>query len=338
MEEPNTTDTVIWERDPMARREEEWRQSLTDEQRAALPRGYARRTRNPLSIPLSPRQKRRLWERELQRLPKRRRASVPLWAACLAAAFSALAAGLGGYGLGTFVSRQSPPALVPASARLPSLPPPVPWDQELRQAKLVEAASKRDAATMQALLAQGANPNARDETQNPANGPTALMVAAHHGDGAAVNALLAHGADVNATGLSIEAIANGGDDTPDSTPLTEALGQGHVGIAESLLKHGASVNAPNSLGETPLMLSVSLGDVPAVKLLLANGADVNAKADNGKTSLMLAAEGARVDIAQLLLAKGADVNAKDNDGATALIWGTYHPAIVQLLKGAGAKE
>ncbi len=337
MEEPNTTDTVIWERDPIARREEEWRQSLTDEQRAALPRGYAHRTRNPMSIPLSPRQKRRLWEQELRRLSKRQRTSVPLWAACLAAAFSALAAGLGGYGLGTFVSRQSPPALVPASARLRSLPPPVPWDEELRQAKLVEAASKHDAATLQALLAQGASANARDETQDPATGPTALMIAAHDGDDAAVNALLAHGADVNAAGLSVEAIANGGDDTPDSTPLAEALGQGHVGIAESLLNHGASVNAPNSLGETPLIMAVSLGDLPAAQLLLADGANVNAKASNGKTPLMLAAEGARVDIAQLLLAKGADINAKDNDGATALTWGTYHPAIIQLLKGAGAK-
>jgi ankyrin repeat protein len=58
---------------------------------------------------------------------------------------------------------------------------------------LMLAASKGDAATVKALLAAGANPNATAR-----DGRTALMEAASQGSLEAVQALLAAGANVNA--------------------------------------------------------------------------------------------------------------------------------------------
>src|SRR5262245_63078628 len=58
---------------------------------------------------------------------------------------------------------------------------------------LIKAVSKGDTATVRALLAKGADVQARD-----ANGRTALMYAAENGDPTTVQALLTNGADVNA--------------------------------------------------------------------------------------------------------------------------------------------
>jgi ankyrin repeat protein len=58
---------------------------------------------------------------------------------------------------------------------------------------LVEAATKGDLAAVQALLAKGANVNARDN-----HGKTPLMVAAFQGHVSVVKSLLAKGADINA--------------------------------------------------------------------------------------------------------------------------------------------
>src|SRR5712691_9176289 len=58
---------------------------------------------------------------------------------------------------------------------------------------LALAAEVGDTATVEALLAHGADVNAREQ-----EGMTALQMAAWEGDTAIVKALLAHGADVNA--------------------------------------------------------------------------------------------------------------------------------------------
>ena len=60
-------------------------------------------------------------------------------------------------------------------------------------ARLIEAVRKGDTATVQALLDQGADINAKSE-----EGWTALIWAAQQGHTDTVQTLLAHGADVNA--------------------------------------------------------------------------------------------------------------------------------------------
>ena len=84
---------------------------------------------------------------------------------------------------------------------------------------LIEAAQEGDTAAVQAMLAKGADVNAKDNT-----GQTALMFAAMVGDTATVEALLAAGADVNARNI-------GG-----ATALIFAEAGGHTAVVELLKK------------------------------------------------------------------------------------------------------
>jgi len=80
-----------------------------------------------------------------------------------------------------------------------------------RQLQLLEASEKGDTGTVQALLAQGVDVNAKDNA-----GDTALMYTAAFGKTVTVQALLAHGADVNAK------------DNNGFTALIFAAGGGHT--------------------------------------------------------------------------------------------------------------
>jgi ankyrin repeat protein len=75
-----------------------------------------------------------------------------------------------------------------------------------------------------------------------------------------------------------------------------------------------------------------------VFLLLRHGADVNAQDTVGWTPLMRAAAGWHLEVARLLLAYGADVYRKNDAGETALTWAQLKGAtdIVELLIAAGA--
>lgn len=66
------------------------------------------------------------------------------------------------------------------------------------------------------------------------------------------------------------------------TPLHHACYNGHLDIAEVLVKAGAAVNAP-SIGEaTPLMRAVEACRLDMVYFLITAGADVQAVDSNGK--------------------------------------------------------
>jgi len=74
-----------------------------------------------------------------------------------------------------------------------------------------------------------------------------------------------------------------------------------------------------------------------VDTLLAHGADVNAKTFQGFTALGVAAELGYVKILETLLAHGAKVNDKDVFGKTALM-SASKSEVVRILKSAGARE
>lgn len=96
-----------------------------------------------------------------------------------------------------------------------------------------------------------------------------------------------------------------------NTPLQIAAKEGCKGIAEILIEHGASVNAPANAdcGGTALQYAAIYGYIGIAVLLLENGANVNAEAAeiNGRTALEGAAENGRIDMVQLLLNAGADI-------------------------------
>jgi ankyrin repeat protein len=141
------------------------------------------------------------------------------WRTFLAAA--ALAAGLG----------------MPASAQVP------PGAVEIAAYDgLHKAAATGDVETVRALVAAGANLDARD-----AHGRTALMVAAHFGHHAAAQAL-------------IEAIVLGNG------------GARHIATVDALVTAGADVNLADGRGIRPLSLARERGYDDIVRILEAAGA------------------------------------------------------------------
>src|SRR5262245_45862829 len=176
--------------------------------------------------------------------------------------------------------------------------------QDGSESALMLASRKRSPDIVRALLAKGADVNARNSI-----GVTSLMIAADSGDASIVEMLLASGAEVNAA-----------SDT-GRTALMRGVG-GEPGVVQTLLAKGARVNAQDKDGGTALMWAARVGRADNARLLLAAGAEVNATRNDGWTALMLAADRGRQDAARALVNGGADVTAKNKVGQTALMLAT----------------
>jgi len=126
---------------------------------------------------------------------------------------------------------------------------------QLNQALIAEA-YQRNMVNVAKLLAQGADPNARDN----AGVPALFYAAAVKDNTLVVTLLLSKGANVNAR------------DPHDNTPLTEAVQLGNGPLTVLLLDRKADPNAAQHGGLTPLVLGVGRGNPEAVRLLLDAGA------------------------------------------------------------------
>ena len=172
--------------------------------------------------------------------------------------------------------------------------------------RLVEAVQQRDAATAQALLAQGIDVNAARP-----DGATALHWAAHWDDLDTAGQLLDRGASVD--------VAN----VYGVTPLTLACVNGSAPMVQMLLESGANPDAALPSGETALMTAARTGRADAVKALLARGANANAQeAKKGQTALMWAMAERHLETARVLIEGGADVNARSFGGFSSLLFAT----------------
>jgi len=167
--------------------------------------------------------------------------------------------------------------------------------------KLVVAVQKNDTKMAEELLAQGADPDARDEPERPLN----LWQLIRH-------ALHRDSSDPNYTAYMSA-----------HTVLETALDPEHnnLPLAKALLEAGAHADYSSEHGVTPLMTAVSLDQLERVHLLLDHGASPLAKDGNGQISLHHLANnlGSQLEIVQLLVQRGDGVNAADNDGRTPLI-------------------
>jgi ankyrin repeat protein len=160
--------------------------------------------------------------------------------------------------------------------------------------QLLQAAQQANPAEVKALLAAGADANAR-----AADGSTPMLYAAHFADTVSVQALLD---------------ANGDPDLANRygmAPMHEAALRADAELLRMLVDAGASVDLALPQGETPLMLASRTSGAEAVRYLIEQGAEVNVVEQwQGQTPLMYAAANDRGDVAALLIEAGADVDAR----------------------------
>lgn len=205
---------------------------------------------------------------------------------------------------------------------------------------LHEAVKKGDKAEVEALLAKGADVNAKNKF-----GSTPLHSAASSGEKDIAELLLAKGADVNAK--------NARGHTPlHYATYTVKVQKGKKDLAALLLAKGADVNAMDEAGLTPLHNMTIQSDLDwnkeVAELLLAKGADVNVRAgkrDDGGTPLHDAVRTAdrtgRIEAAKFLLDHGARVDAQSVNAGTPLMLAVSESndgnnEIVALLLAKGA--
>ncbi len=121
---------------------------------------------------------------------------------------------------------------------------------------LITVAISGDTATVEELLAKGADVNAND-----AEGRIALLEAAREGHADTVQVLLAKGAEVNMK-----------NECCGDTALLWAAGKGQTKIVKILLDAGADVNMKNNGGHTALMMATEHDHNEVIELLKRAGA------------------------------------------------------------------
>lgn len=161
-----------------------------------------------------------------------------------------------------------------------------------------KAVRSDDVRTVSELLNRGFDPNAVDESGQPA-----LTLALRDGAVRVGAALLAHPTiqpdQVNAAA---------------ETPLMMAALKGHAALASRLLERGAAVNRA---GWSPLHYAATGPDPSIVRLLVERGGALDARSPNGSTPLMLAAQYGSEDTVALLLEGRADPTLRNDLGLTA---------------------
>ncbi len=161
-----------------------------------------------------------------------------------------------------------------------------------------------------------------------------IFQAASRGDTSALNRLLARNPQ----------LVRAREKERGLTPLHVAAAYGHLPAVQTLLKHGAEVNARDQLGSTPLFYAVGRNQIAVARELLSHGADVNvaveyrvAGVSAGKviTPLVLAVQRANPQMVRLLIQHGARVRGAGNSAFfTAVNSGKVE--IVQMLLKEGA--
>lgn len=115
--------------------------------------------------------------------------------------------------------------------------------------------------------------------------------------------------------LELAVKINEKDDSGNS-PLHLALLTKNESIGNTLVNHGANVNASREDGVRLLHAAIDRGDAFAAIFLIQHGANVNDVGKEQRVPLHCAAEQNLVDVAQTLIGNGANVNAINDHGNT----------------------
>ena len=187
---------------------------------------------------------------------------------------------------------------------------------------LVKAAAKGDLATVQSLLAQGTDVNAKDK-----NGNTALMEAARTGKADVVAALVAAKADLNA------------QNKDGWTPPMRAIFAGQAATLKMLADAGARMDLTNSKGQSAVEVALQFtGNVrPEMLPILAKaGADVKGATIKGEPALTHAVSSLQDGLVAGLLNAGVDPDVKDGKGRPAIVLAARKGTLKQGLKMVAA--
>jgi ankyrin repeat protein len=221
---------------------------------------------------------------------------------------------------------------------------------------LMLAAGAGCPATVDFLLACGADPNARNR-----RGDTALILAPGGENIDVVRRLVDAGADVNAvdeTGWSPVLAAAGLDDPAivillldrggnihcgdeeGWTAVIQALCENRTATARCLIDRGADVLACCADGYSALMAAARDNCVELLDVLVSRGADLHGRwVEKDRDALMLAAINGQTAAVRRLLELGADFRAENRDGDTAygLASEKGHIDVCELLLAWGAE-
>ncbi|MGD8925975.1 MAG: ankyrin repeat domain-containing protein, partial [Thioalkalispiraceae bacterium] len=216
----------------------------------------------------------------------------------------------------------------------------------------VSATQNPDPAVLKLLVDNGANVNARTQSQNM----TALEYIKYNEHPRAAKYLIEAGTDIN-IGLRYAALYGMSETARqmltrgakvdnheysflfgNRTPLALAALGGHSAIIKMLLDRGAHINIKDQYGITPLTFAVKSGSLDSVKLLV----EKNTLSTKKLNKLLFITTDEKYDpaLAEFMIYKGADINARDYYGRTALhraVWLSGNKKVAELLISMGAK-
>ncbi|XP_055309732.1 putative ankyrin repeat protein RF_0381 [Sitodiplosis mosellana] len=110
-------------------------------------------------------------------------------------------------------------------------------------------------------------------------------------------------------------------------PIHLAAELGNVRVVETLIKHGAEINAKHNnthLEYSPLHYAASEGNADVVRFLCKRGADINVEDVHGRTPIHMAVLYAKADAVRVLCKCGAEINAEDDHGRTTIHWAALY--------------
>lgn len=189
---------------------------------------------------------------------------------------------------------------------------------------LAIAAASGDLATVERLLAAGADPDEPD-----ARGWRPLHWAARHDQAEAVGALLRSGARVDSR-----------DGGPNGwPPLMHAIHKGSNRAARALLDHAGGVDAAAG-GATALVMAAGYGNTEMVVELLSRGAEPTAEAlwsAAGGGSLADITDGPPFgtcfpEVVDALLAAAPELKLPEGLASHALLWAARSPECSELIR------
>ena len=179
---------------------------------------------------------------------------------------------------------------------------------------------------LQTLIECGGDVNVTNKTNK-----SPLIIACQKGKTDVVHVLLDAGADPSVA------------DTTGNTCLHYASLAGNCSkqVLQTVIDHGADVNAINKMNASPLSFACSRGNADAINVLLKAGAYANNadEALGGNTCLHLAVlENCSKETLQTIIDHGADVNAANKYDVTALLIAREigHEDAINVLLKAGA--